>query len=307
MPNSLFNQNVTGWAVNADSAILVQAIVTDYKAAYGQVGVNTMPIIAVPAGTPSVPVSVASGCNNFVPSTGSSVPIPSYVVLNGSSDNPLVLYSTSLNRIWEFWQASRSGAGYTACWGGSAVLSTFDGVFPSPYGMSATGISYGAATITDADVASGSVKHAVAFILTSCNGYVYPADRGDCGTTTNQPAEGQWFRFAPGTAMPSGLTPFGQMTFKAILTYGMVITDQGGAVMLEAEQPEDWAAAGNSGTGPVQASWEGQEEYQVVANLPWADLQAINPPGAVTSRSSSPLVLPRPWYPAVGWPAPPAR
>jgi len=45
-----------------------------------------------------------------------------------------------------------------------------------------------------------------------------------------------------------------------------------------AEQTSDWAAEGNSGTDPITTSWEGDAEYQVVANLPWADLQAIDPP-----------------------------
>jgi hypothetical protein len=78
--------------------------------------------------------------------------------------------------------------------------------------------------------------------------------------------------------MPSGLTPFAQMVFKAILTYGMVVIDQGGAVMIEAEQRSDWAAEGNAGTDPITASWAGQYEYQVVASLPWSSLQALDPP-----------------------------
>jgi hypothetical protein len=93
-----------------------------------------------------------------------------------------------------------------------------------------------------------------------------------------QPPEGQWYRFAPGTTMPSGLTPFGQMVFKAIQTYGMVVTDQAGGVMMVAEQASDWTAEGNSGTNPMTASWAGQQEYQVVASLPWSHLQAVDPP-----------------------------
>ena len=58
----------------------------------------------------------------------------------------------------------------------------------------------------------------------------------------------------------------------------MVVTDQGGAVMLQAEQPSDWAAEGHSGTDPITASWTGEQEYQVVANLPWSSLQAVDPP-----------------------------
>jgi hypothetical protein len=207
------------------------------------------------------------------------VPVPSDINLNGSSDNPLILYQPSTHSEWEFWRAVRnSSTSYSACWGGKLDMSTTNGVFPYPFGLSATGISYLATTITEADVQSGSINHAIAFILPQCNGYTYPADRGDCGSYPGQPAEGQWFRFAPGTQMPGGLTPFGQMVFRAIQTYGMVCIDQGGAVMIEAEQSSDWAAQGNSGTDPISASWQGQQEYQVVASLPWSNLQAVDPP-----------------------------
>ena len=164
-------------------------------------------------------------------------------------------------------------------------MTTSDGVFPFPYGLSASGISYLATEITEADVASGSIDHAIAMEVTDCNwpddpNYVYPADRTDCGTNPGQPAEGQWFRFPANLAMPSGLTPFGQMVFKAIQTYGMVVTDYAGAVMLQAEQPSDWAAEGQPGIDPITASWDGLQAYQVVASLPWSDLQVVDPPSS---------------------------
>jgi hypothetical protein len=298
LPASLFNQDVTSWGQVLGSPTFAADFVTDYEDNYGSVGVNTMPIYDVPAGTPESTFSVASGCNDFLSDTGDEVPVPSFVHLNGSSDDPLALYSTSLDRLWEFWQVSRTPTGYQACWGGSAPMSGFDGVFPAFFGLSASGISYLATTITENDVASGSIRHAVAVILPSnCNGDVYPADRGDCGTHPSQPSEGQWFRFAPGTAMPSGLTPFAQMVFRAISTYGMVVVDQGGAVMLEAEQPSDWSAGGNTGTDPITASWDGEQEYQVVASLPWRDLQALSVPGTVSILKHP---LPEPYYP---WPS----
>ena len=132
--------------------------------------------------------------------------------------------------------------------------------------------------ITEADVASGSIDHAVGITLPRCNYSVYPADRSDCGYDPGQPGEGQWFRFAPGTPMPAGLTPFAQMVFRAIETYGAVVTDQGGSVSLEAEQSSDWAADGHTGSDPITTSWDGLLEYQVVASLPWSDLQVVDPP-----------------------------
>lgn len=94
--------------------------------------------------------------------------------------------------------------------------------------------------------------------------------------------------------MPGGLTPFAQMVFRAISTYGMVVLDQGGAVMLEAEQSSDWKAEGHSGTDPITASWQGQQEYKVVAALPWGSLQALNVP---VSAVQQPRPSGEPFYP----------
>lgn len=277
-PSSMFNSDVQNWPVDANSSVFAQDFVSDYQSYFGSVGVNTMPIYSVPANQPEATFSVSSGCNDFTSDTGTQVPVPSFASLNGSSDNPLVIYQPSTSTEWEFWRVVRnSPTSYSACWGGKLDMNTSDGVFPPNFGLSATGISYLATTITEADVASGSIDHAIAFILPRCNHYVYPADRGDCGSDPGQPGEGQWFRFAPGTQMPSGLAPFAQMVFKAILTYGMVVVDQGGAVMLEAEQQSDWAAQGHTGTDPITASCNGLQEYQVVANLPWSSLQAVDP------------------------------
>jgi hypothetical protein len=193
-----------------------------------------------------------------------------------------MIYQPSTGTGWEFWQVQSNPDGtYSACWGGKLDMSGSSGVFQNPFGLSATGISYLGTTITEADVASGSINHAIAVGIPGCYGYVYPADRQDCpshpGDVPGQPPEGQWFRFPADLAMPPGLTPFGQMVFKAVQTYGMVVTDYAGGVMLEAEQPSDWAAEGNSGVDPITASWKGRPEYNVVANLPWAQLEALQP------------------------------
>ena len=144
--------------------------------------------------------------------------------------------------------------------------------------MSATGISYLATAITEADVASGQIDHAIAIQIPRCNEFVYPADRHDCGSDPGQPAEGQWFRLPADLPMPAGLTPFAQMVFTALQRYGAVVTDFAGAVMMEAEEPSDWAEEGNSGTDPITASWDGLPEYKVVAGLPWSSLQAVGLP-----------------------------
>jgi hypothetical protein len=271
--------NVGAWPLDASSAAYAADIVADYKADYGAVGVNTLPIYIVPASQPDVTVSVTPGCSDFLASTGAQVPVPAFTALNGSSDNPLVVYQPSTGSDWEFWQAARHGDGtYSACWGGKLDVFSSNGVFPSPYGLSATGISYLATAITGTDIASGHIDHTLALQLPRCEGFVYPADRGDCGSDPGQPPEGEWFRLPRDLAMPAGLPPFAQMVFTALQHYGAVFTDQAGGVMVEAEQPGDWAAEGHRGTDPITASWGGLTEYQVLAQLPWTELQAVVPP-----------------------------
>ena len=278
-PADLFEGDAQQWPLDPGSAKFATDIVTDYTNYYGSVGVNTMPVYTVPAGQPEVPVSVLPGCNSFLSSTGSEIPIPSYAQMNGSSDSQLVIYQPTTNTDWELWQATRNADGtYSACWGGKLDTSSSTGVFPWPSGLSATGISYLALTITEGDIASGHIDHAIALEIPACNTYVYPADRGDCGTDPGQPAEGQWFRLPSNLRMPSGLTPFAQMVFTALQRYGAVVVDYAGAVMTEAEQPSDWAAEGHVGMDPITASWEGLPEYEVVATIPWADLQTVDPP-----------------------------
>ncbi len=278
-PADILQSNVQQWPLDPSSATFAADIVADYTSDYGSVGVNTMPVYTVPANQPEVPVSVLPGCDDFLASTGSEIPIPPYLQLSGSGDSPLIIYQPSSHTDWELWQATDNADGsYSACWGGELDTSSSTGIFPRWYGLSATGISYLALTITEGDIASGRINHAIALELPACNGYVYPADRGDCGYDPGQPAEGQWFRLPTNLPMPSGLTPFARMVFTALQDYGAVVIDYAGAVMTEAEQPSDWALEGHTGVDPITASWDGLPEYQVIARLPWSDLQTVDPP-----------------------------
>jgi hypothetical protein len=279
-PKSIFSKpDVANWPLLSTSSRFASDIVSDYKQDYGAVGVNSLPIYRVPANQPGVAISVLPGCNSFLADTGSEIPIPPYAALNGSGDNPLIVYQPSTDSDWELWRATENHNGtYSACWGGKLDMATSTGVFPSPFGMSATGISYLDTAITEADVASGHIDHTIAIQIPRCNQGVYPADRHDCASDPGQPAEGQWFRLPADLPMPAGLTPFAQMVFAALQHYGAVVTDFAGAVMLQSEQTSDWAAEGYTGTDPITASWGGLPEYKVVASLPWSDLQAVEPP-----------------------------
>jgi hypothetical protein len=262
----------------SDSSGFVGDLVSDYESHYGAVAVNELPILVVPSSQPLVPVATAAGCNGFQSDTGSEIPIPVSASTQDTSDHPLVIDQPSTGSEWELWRASDSSSGWSACWGGKLDTSSSDGVFPSPFGLSASGISYLATTVTNADVASGRIDHVLAVDLPACNApAVAPADRTDCSSDPGQPSEGQWFRLPASVSMPSGLTPFAQMVFRALQTYGMVVTDQSGAVAIQAEEPWDWALDGNSGPAPLTASFDGLPEYEVLNGIPWNQLQVVTP------------------------------
>jgi hypothetical protein len=276
-PQSVFDQSVAALPADASQAGLVSNLVNQYTSHYGTIGVNRMPIFTVPATQPLVPVSVNSGCWSFLSNTG-MIPIPQGAYTSTQGDNDLIVNQPSTGKTWELWKAQQASNGHwSACWGGGLSDATSSGVFPYPFGLSATGISYMATTVTEADAASGQINHTIAMEVVNCNGWIAPANRGDCGSNSGTPPEGTWFRMPANTPMPAGLTPFAQMVFRALQTYGAVVVDHAGAVMVEAENSQDWAFQGGSGTDPITTSWAGKPQYAVLNGMPWSQLQVINP------------------------------
>ncbi|TMM17210.1 MAG: hypothetical protein E6G01_06575 [Actinobacteria bacterium] len=281
-PNSFFDHSVQNQPVAANSGTLVSNLVQQTQANNGHIGVNYRPIFTVPADQPLVPVTVASGCYpGFLSTLGNGVPIPAAAYNSNNSDNTIIISQPSTGRDWELWRATQTNGLWSACWGGGLNALTSSGVFPYPFGSSASGISYLATTITEDDVASGHINHAIPLQIKTCNGFTAPADRTDCGSNPGTPPEGTWFRMPQSTPMPAGLTPFGQMVFRSLQQYGAVVTDRAGAVMTEAENTNDWALAGHTGTDPITTASAGQPEWLVLNGTPWSQLQVIRPPSAL--------------------------
>jgi hypothetical protein len=306
MPDSLFDRDVASWPVAHGSAAIVKEFNDDWEVNYGSVGVTGRPVVWVPAGQPRVPLSVQPRCSSFLSDTGSSAPIPPWAPTSGGGDSILTLYQPSSDSLWEFWQAHHDnhGTGWSACDAAKAALSTFSGVFPFPYGETATGISNLATEVTEADVLSGSIKHAIGLQVVDCTSSVYPADRGDCNYSPGDPAEGQWFRFAPSVNCANyDVTRFENEVCVAGQQRGFVVVDQGGSVEIEADYATGtWTDEGNhvpvgswqqnsrgeccifaGGGAPLERAFRTssgtyEQEYQVIAGLPWSQLQVIVPP-----------------------------
>lgn len=255
-------------------------------------GVRGTPVYMASPGTPTVEVTLGPACGAagdtaFAGQTGPA-PIPSGASVapphSVNTDTPLVVWQPATSSDWEYWQAEPAGRDWTACDGGRlSDIASGPGTWTGGDGLSATGISYLATLLTEADVASGSIRHVLAFTVESgrCDGHVAPATRNDpdCATP-GQPPEGTVMYLPAATPMPAGLSPLAQMVFVALQHYGLVLIDQsGGYVNLQGESSCDYGpercGPGLAAAGPVTDPIAVASGTTGLAGIPWADLLSL--------------------------------
>ena len=274
-------------AVAPNSQQLVSSFDQQWRDNYGTVGINTddfsIPIYRVPAGQATVAVSIAKDCNA---SAGlleqiDAVPIPANAQPANGTDHSLVIWQPSTDTEWELWMAQRAGDGsWSACWGGRIEnMSQAQGVFPFPYGVAASGLSYLAGAIKASELHAGRIDHtlAVNVVHATAGTQVAPANRTD-GDSTDPDAipEGTRFRLDPSIDVTTlGLPAGGVAIARALQDYGMYVTDRSGAVVLMGESSAPYVAAGQP--NPYDEAFGGLQGYQVLAKIPWDRLQVIQP------------------------------
>ena len=271
----------------ANSRALVRSFNNQWRTFYGTVGINTndysIPIYTVPADQPPVSVSIARGCNQDpgLLDQLSAVPIPDDAQPANGGDHSLVIWQPATDTEWELWIAQHAFNGsWSACWGGRIQsVSKEQGVFPNPYGVAASGLSYLAGSMKVSELQAGEIKHALAVVVvhTTDGTQVAPATRNDCTSTAPDAIpEGTRFRLDPSVDVTKlGLSDTGVTIARALQTYGMFVTDTSGAVVLEAEDGQPYIAAGMP--DPYAAIFGHLLSYQVLANIPWDRLQVVQP------------------------------
>ncbi|HEV3452948.1 MAG TPA: DUF4124 domain-containing protein [Acidimicrobiia bacterium] len=275
-------------ALDSRSDDLVASFNHQWHTVYGGVGINTdaysIPIYTVAANTATTQVTISHGCtaDPGLMSQLRAVPIPSDAQPAKGGDHALVISQPSIDTEWELWQAQRdAGGNWSACWGGRLErASRSNGVFPRPYGLSASGLSYLASTIRVSELQARSINHALAvsIVATTAGVQVPPANRNDGNSTgSNAIPEGTRFRLDPTVNVTRlGLPPAGVTIAKALQSYGMVVMDTSGAVVLSAEDSQPYVAAGRG--DPYASLFGSTPSYKILAKIPWNRLQALSPP-----------------------------
>lgn len=230
----------------------------------------------------------------------SAVPMPAEAQPANCSDrNFAVLQQQPGGAIkeWEFWKASQNASGsWTAEWGGAMNNVLTDRGIASPlewsdptaptavagastysWNVTASGISMLAGVITNSDLASGQIDHALAMAVSSAAaGYwMWPAQRTD-GYSVDPAAlpEGAHLRLDPSLDLSTlHLTPIVRMIAEAAQKYGIVVRDQTySANVFYMEQPLPGQA------NPITPLLAGQSLSSALAAFPWSDLEVLNAP-----------------------------
>ena len=207
------------------------------------------------------------------------VPIPAGATEALGTDSEMSIYDISTKTLWDFWVMRQSNGQWTACWGGRIQNTTqSDGIYPNPYGTTATGLPFIGGEITAQELKNGAINHVIGISLPSPAKYPtlsWPANRTDGYNLDNQVnaiPEGTRMRLDPSVnvdALP--LTPVGKIIAKAAQKYGFVVWDTAGNVSLRAVNPMTYTLAGAA--DPYPALFSGLAYWQVLQNFPWDKMQ----------------------------------
>ena len=230
----------------------------------------------------------------------SEVPIPRGATPAHCSDRNFAVLQRQPGgaiREWEFWEASRSASGqWTAAWGGATDNVLSDRGIASPlqwtdpaaatptarhatYGwnVTASGMSMIGGVITNQDLRSGRIDHAVAMAITSAAAreWMWPAQRTD-GYSTDPAAlpEGAHLRLSPSVNVDAlHVPPLVKMLARAAQQYGLVVRDQTGWSDVFYAEPPDQRRP-----DLVQSLLDGTPLASALTEFPWAKLQVLAAP-----------------------------
>lgn len=258
-------------SLHPDSASLV-ANITNQVNSYGanivkDSGAST--VYEVDPSTPTVtvvPYDCGNGTQPGLTAQWQNVPIPFYAVPSGGANSQMVIYQPGTGTVWEFGKMRNISGQWQACSGGQISTSSA-GVFPSPYGITSSGLAVLAGQVGIQELQSNQINHVVGLNLPQTNGVTWPASQY-AGSSPGSPPMGQRFRLDPSINVDSlGLSPVAKAIARAGQTYGFVVWNTGGTVGFIAESSASSTTRGLP--DPYSSLSTG------LSGFPWDKLQAL--------------------------------
>jgi hypothetical protein len=281
MPTSFWYQPIPATVtINTNNAAMVADLSGQAKNMIGAVKGSNAPIY-LPGPTAPIAKITPNPPNPNLTSMWSSVPLSSaYSPSSDNGDYGMAVYDKGHDIYYETWGTTKATINaqtvWQAKWGGQMKnASLSNGIWPSPYGSTATGLPYIGGQVTADELNRGEIKHVIGIALVNLakwNTFSWPANRSD-GNGLGTIPEGARFRFDPTININSlGLTPWQQTIVKAGQIYGFVVWDSG-ANAIRFENPLDYTTAGK--TNPYIEIFGADHTFVYLQNLPWSSVQFL--------------------------------
>ncbi len=283
--------DVSGTAVDPTSAAIIAAM--DALGGWGNGNVLqidfSIPLFFATAATPQQTITAQAGGYCYggpdcdpVPF---QMPVPANANIEGSTnlvcdtannDCHLLVVDTSQNKLFELYNSTQAGSGLSAL--GGFIWDLTKAYPPNERGdqctsADAAGFPIAGLLPTADEVAAGTVKHALRFILPNAKMkkgvYIHPASHagGPSSTNANSPPYGVRLRLKS-TFDSSTFNTGEKVILKAMQTYGMLLSDGGNIALTFADDRTTTAKWATVGVTAQSFNAIGVDNFEVVLRGP---------------------------------------
>ncbi len=237
--SNVWNRPVATLPVAANSARLIRSIGIDagLHPDFGSFAGYGIPINVVTRSTPRTKVSFlyASESDRVL------YPIPAHPRIEAGSDRHMLIVDRDACRLYELYDAVRTGAGWHAGSGATWDLRS-NALRPAGWtSADAAGLPILPGLVRYDEVASGTIAHAIRFTAPRTrSAYIYPArhQAGD-GTSASLPPMGLRVRLKASVDI-SGFGAQARTVLQALKTYGMILADNGSPWYITGAPDSHW-------------------------------------------------------------------
>ena len=221
--SNVWNKSVAGLPVASNSAAMVGAIGLGayLHPDFDAIG-DGIPYNIVTSGTPTYTLAFDYADE----SDPGPYPIASSPRIESGSDRHLLSLDLGQCKLWELYDARKSGSSWSA--GSGAVFDLRSNAL-RPAGWTsadAAGLPIFPGLVRYDEVLTGSISHAIRFTAPSTCGYIYPARHETAAPCSNLPPMGLRLRLKASVDI-SGFGPHAQVVLTALKRYGMILADNG--------------------------------------------------------------------------------
>ena len=245
----------------------------------------SVPVYEVPADQPTVHVTIDPGGRTGLTSLEQAVdavPIPPGATPAAGTDEQMVIWQPTNDRMWEFWKMElRSNGWHAGSAGAIQHLSTDPGYYTTGswpgaqpwWGATATGLPLIGGLITIQELQRGRIDHALAMgvLHPRAGTWSWPATQSDGdGTDPDSLPEGARLRLDPSLNLDSlDLPPLTKMLAEAAQRYGIVIRDRSSNVAFYGEDSTP------TGSDAWQQAYGSHYPDWFLARFPWEGLRVM--------------------------------